>query len=62
MAVATPAAVLFTPPMTASKNPSFAPEIAPFAKEYPKPGRGTVGTEPAETHPELNTHTQLLLK
>ena len=29
------------PPVTASRRFSFAPSIAPFAREYPNPGNGT---------------------
>ena len=39
-AVIPPAAALI-PPRTASKKPSFAPSIAPFASVYPNPGSGT---------------------
>jgi hypothetical protein len=41
-ATVNPAAVFFNPPDSMGKNPSFAPSIAPLARLYPKPGRGTV--------------------
>ena len=41
IATVIPPAAALIPPVTASRRFSFAPSIAPFAREYPNPGNGT---------------------
>ena len=50
IAAAIPPAAFFIPPVNAPKNPAdFTPSIAPFAKLYPNPVRGTVAPAPAKS-------------
>lgn len=50
MAAAIPPAAAFTPPVKAPINPMFlTSSIAPLAKLYPKPVKGTVAPAPAKS-------------
>ena len=49
-AAAIPPAAAFTPPVKQPTNPLWCtPSIAPFAKLYPNPVRGTVAPAPAKS-------------